>query len=338
MSAETVDRTETAWGRGQLGCPRCDARQWTKNLLVFGGHRLRGEAGRPGGDGSRQSPVSSRTARPRARRTSSTTCATSRPTGAPGQAVSARSRAASSSPRTPLTGSPFALLASFSFAHRRGARARVPRAATRSCSWLCRSPTRTRAQTRRARRRALRSPALFVVRASAGAVGGGCTDLALAPTSAPACSRCFLALGKRRAELVLVEFARNPRTSCPRRVHAAADRPAREHRRLGHDRRLRPVHIHRAGFGHVDGHDPVRRLRHLPVPVAAPPPEPGGGAGAGARARTCRCSEPSARGWSPALRWWCSTDACVSTLARDRGRRGAIRDSDRIERDAGRTS
>ena len=131
-------------------------RQWVKNLLLFAGIIFAAELGDPLKLGSRRSPRSSHTARRRVPRTSSTTSATSTPTGCIRSSATGRSREESSD-----LGSPVVL----------AARARSPsRSASRrgSVSRRCcparlrRAPDRVlaRAQERRARRRARHRRAL----------------------------------------------------------------------------------------------------------------------------------------------------------------------------------
>jgi hypothetical protein len=100
--------------------------------------------------------------------------------------------------------------------------------------------------------------ALFVIRASAGAVA---VDVPISSWLylCTVLLALFIALGKRRAELVLVESRERP-VAASSTGTPAADRPAHFDRRLRDDRRVRPVHVHRAGSS-TDGILPVFETR-----------------------------------------------------------------------------
>ncbi len=115
--------------------------------------------------------------------------------------------------------------------------------------------------------------ALFVIRASAGAEA---VDVRISPwlLICTGLLALFLALGKRRAELVLVGADERARPAGARGLLACARRPVRLGRRRLDGDRLFAVHVHRPGLEGDDGHGAVCGLRRFSLPAAAPAPRP----------------------------------------------------------------
>ena len=136
--------------------------------------------------------------------------------------------------------------------------------------------------------------ALFVIRAAAGA---DAVDVPISPwlLVCTALLALFLALGKRRGELVLVGDAK-PSRAALEGYSLAARRPARRHRRLVDGRLLLGLRDHGARDARACRDDPVRRLRHLPLPPAAAPRRPAARSPRTCSSPTCRSSSRSRSG------------------------------------------